>query len=98
MLPFGLWSAPRFFTALVVAVEEVQQEGIKIDIHYLVDFFLVGGTALQECANALTPLFYIFDCLGIPIEKPEGSWPGLTFLGSQIDSDVLVIWAKLAEL
>ena len=81
-LPFGLWSAPKIFTALADAMEwVVRQEGVDFIIHYLNNFLLVGVPASQECTGALTALLSACDRLGFPVarEKLEGPGSRLTF-------------------
>ena len=47
-LPFGLRSAPKIFTALADALEwVVRQTGVKVVLHYLDDFLLVGEPASE---------------------------------------------------
>ena len=103
-LPFGLRSAPKIFTAVVDAVEWiVRQEGVNFVIHYLDDYLVVGTPASPECVEALTTLLGIFDRLGLPVamDKLEGPWSRLTFLGFELDSSALEIrlpQVKLREL
>ena len=103
-LPFGLRSAPKIFTAIANAVEWiVRQEGVKFAIHCLDDFLVVGAPDSPECAEALDTLRRVFSHLGLPvaIEKLEGPWYCLNFLGFELGSLSMVIrlpQAKLTEL
>ena len=89
VLPFGLRSAPKIFTALADAVTWIiRQQGVKFIIHYLDDFLLIGPPQSDDCAVALAILLQTFDILGLPVawEKLEGPTACLTFLGFEIDS------------
>lgn len=60
VLPFGLRSAPKIFTAVADAVEWVaRQEGVNFVIHYLDDFLVIGAPDSQECTVALNKLLAI---------------------------------------
>ena len=64
MLPFGLRSAPKIFTAVVDVVEWITRgKGAEFVIHYLDDFLVMGATGSDECAVALMDTFEI---LGLP--------------------------------
>ena len=53
-LPFGLRSAPKIFTALADALEwVVRQTGVKVVLHCLDDFLLVGKPASEQCKDNL---------------------------------------------
>lgn len=59
-LPFGLWSAPKIFTAVADAVEWiVRQQGVQFVIHYLDDFLVMGPrthrNAWQLCPYSKGP-------------------------------------------
>ena len=103
-LPFGLRPALMVFTAVADAVEWiVWQERVDFAIYHLDDYLVVGASAFPECAEALTTLLGGFDQLGLPVamDKLEGPWSRLTFLGFELDSSALEIWlaqAKLREL
>ena len=104
IMPFGLRSAPKIFTALADAVEWVlQQRGVRFVIHYLDDFFLVGGTEYAACALQLKIILDTFQELGLPIalNKLEGPSTRLTFLGFELDSRAMVVrlpQSKIQEL
>ena len=103
-LPFGLWSAPKIFTAVADAVEWiVRQEGVDFVFHYLDDYLVVGTPASPECAEALTALLGVFDRLGFPVamDKLDGPWSRFTFLGFELDSsafEIQIPQVKIKEL
>ena len=102
-LPFALRSAPKIFTAVADAVEWIRQEGVDSVFHYLDDYLVVGTPASPECAEALSALLGVFDRLGFPVamDKLEGPWSRLTFLGFELDSSVFEIQipqVKIKEL
>ena len=93
-LPFGLWSAPKIFTAVADAAEWVlQQAGVEHVCHYLDDYLLIGPPGSQQCAQNLSTLLAVFDRLGIPVapDKLEGPTSRLTFLGLELDTSAMVI-------
>ena len=50
MLPFGLRSAPKIFSAVADALEWcVAREGVDIIYHYLDDFTVLGPSSSEEC-------------------------------------------------
>ena len=84
VLPFGLRSAPKIFTAPADALEWVtRQSGVETVIHYLDDFFLLGEPDSEQCAVYLQLLLGVFTRLKVPVamEKLEGPVTRLTFLG-----------------
>ena len=103
-MPFGLRLAPKIFTALANAVEWVlRQRGVRFIIHYLDDFFLVGGTEYTACAFQLKIVLDTFQELGLPIDlnKLKGPSTHLTFLGFELDSRAMVVLlpqSKVQEL
>ena len=89
MLPFGLRSAPKIFTAVADALEWIlRQEGVRYIDHYLDDFILYGPAGSDECARQLELTLHVCDRLGVPLatEKLEGPTERLTFLGIEIDT------------
>ena len=90
MPPFGLWSAPKIFTAVADALEWCirQRGGVQFIDHYMDDFVVVGPPYSDACARALAALEAECDELGILLapEKKEGLSTQLTFLGIQIDT------------
>ena len=89
VLPFGLRSAPKIFSAVADAQQWLMMQQ-KLDVlHYLDDFLVVSppggwgsqgddlGTALKLCEE-----------LGVPVaaHKTEGPSTVITFLGIEIDT------------
>ena len=65
VLPFGLRSAPKIFTAIADAVEWVaKQAGVRFVMD---DYLIVGGPDSPECAEALQILLEIFRRLSLPV-------------------------------
>ena len=94
VLPFGLRSAPKIFTAIADALEwRVKEEGVEVIFHYLDDFLIVAPPDSSVCEENLYKLRALFDKLHIPIaeEKLEGPTTRLTFLGIEIDTTALVL-------
>ena len=53
-LPFGLWSAPKIFTAVAdVIVWIMFTHGIRGIMHYLDDYLFFGEPDSHECARTL---------------------------------------------
>ena len=100
-LPFGLRSAPKIFTAVADAAQWIiQQEGVDFIIHYLDDFLAIGAPESEECAVALVTVLRVFERLGFPValNKLEGPWTSLTFLGFELDSIAMIIRLPLQKL
>ncbi len=94
MLPFGLRSAPKIFTAVADALEWcTRQRGVTEIDHYLDDFITIGSPGSSTCQDNLTVILEACDSLGVPIaaEKLEGPTTCLTFLGIEIDTTVGVL-------
>ena len=73
VLPFGLRSVPKIFTALADTLEWiVRRNGVRFIIHYLDDFLLVGAPGSNQCAKAVTLVLRILDQLGC-------QWPGTSW-------------------
>ena len=54
MLPFGLRSAPKIFTAIADALEwALTQRGVARVYHYLDDFITLGEPGQETCARNL---------------------------------------------
>ena len=88
VLPFGLRSAPKIFSALADGMIWIMHlQGVDPSIHYLDDFLLFGPPASSACAESLATALSVCDRLGVPIAggKTEGPATSLTFLGIQID-------------
>ena len=87
VLPFGLRFALKVFTALADAMEWiVRRTGVETIFHYI-DFLLLGA-----CAVDLIRLQQTFGWLHIPPapEKWEGPATCVTFLGIELDSELMV--------
>ena len=104
VLPFGLRSAPKIFTALADALEwVVRRAGVETLLHYLDDFLIVAHPASEQCSEDLRKLRHVFARLRIPVamEKLEGPTTQLTFLGIELDTHRMVLrlpQEKLREL
>ena len=103
VLPFGLRSAPKIFSAVADALLWIlNKKGITKGLHYLDDFILVAkdkGVAQKQKQALLST----FKNLEVPIEqsKLEGPDTCLTFLGIEIDTEKLQLRLprkKLADL
>ena len=89
MLPFGLRSAPKIFTAVADALEWcIAQRGVESIYHYLDDFLVMGHPGSSVCQEYLNTLEAVCTHLGVPLapEKKDGPSPVLTFLGITIDT------------
>ena len=89
VLPFGLRSAPKIFSALADGLIWIMHlKGVGPSLHYLDDFLLFGPPASSTCAEVLATALSICNELGVPVagEKTEGPATSLTFLGIQIDT------------
>ncbi len=87
VLPFGLRSAPKIFSAVADALQWLmRQQGLEI-LHYLDDFLAVsppGGAQRDDLGTALK----LCKELGVPIaaHKKEGPSTVITFLGIEVDT------------
>ena len=69
MLPIGLRSAPKIFTAVADALEWVaRQRGVPEIDHYLDDFITLGPHATADCQKNLDIIIQTCTDLGIPLE------------------------------
>ena len=104
VLPFGLRSAPKIFTAVADALEWiVRRAGLETLLHYLDDFLVVARPASSQCQDNLRVLLEIFSHLHVPVaeDKLEGPATSLTFLGIELDTEQMVLRLppeKLIEL
>ena len=104
VLPFGLRSAPKIFSAVADALEWILlQAGVTFIIHYLDDYLTMGKEHTKECENNLALIQQICAWLGFPLkaEKMEGPTEILIFLGILIDTlrmELRLPQEKLAEL
>ena len=89
MLPFGLRSAPKIFTAIADAFEWViEQRGVAWVYHYLDDFITLGEPGQDTCRHNLEMILSTCVELGVTValNKCVGPSVCLTFLGIEIDS------------
>ena len=89
MLPFGLRSTTKIFTAVVDALQwYICKKGVHGLDHYLDDFIIVAPPASDRARIFLQLLEDECDALGVPLapEKKEGPATSLTFLGVGIDT------------
>ena len=89
VLPFGLRSAPKIFSAVADALQYIVLDlGVKHVTHYLDDFLFLGAPKSSECWDALQTFREACAQMGIPIaeEKTEGPSTTLEFLGVILDS------------
>ena len=88
VLPFGLRSAPKIFSAIADAIQwMLVQQGVSRCLHYLDDFILVAGSS-ERADRERSILETMFRTLGVPLEpsKLEGPSTCLTFLGIEVDT------------
>ena len=89
MLPFGLRSAPKIFTAVADAMEWcVHKAGVKYIYHYLDDFAVLGSPDSEGCHRHLLCLQSVAADLGVPLapDKQDGPTTVIVFLGIIIDT------------
>lgn len=89
MLPFGLRSAPKIFTAVADALEWCfRQERVTLVDHYLDDYITMGPPGTSVCQSNLDHITYVCEQLGVPLalEKLAGPTTCLEFLGIEIDT------------
>ena len=91
-LPFGLRSAPKIFNSVAdFPVWVLHCEGVSPLIHYLDDFLLFSPTQSMAAAIARSRVETVFSHIGALLthHNTEGPATVLTFLGIQIDTDLL---------
>ena len=92
-LPFGMRSSVNRFTQLASSLLWIMQNNYDItDItHYLDDYFLAGPPKSQICGRNMQTTVDLFRHLGVPLapEKMEGPTTKLTYLGIEIDTDLM---------
>ena len=89
MLPFGLRSAPKVFTAVADALEWcIRQQGVTGIDHYLDDFVIVAPPTGASCHIFLQTMQDECASLGVTLapEKTEGPTTCLVFLGIEVDT------------
>ena len=94
MLPFGLRSAPKVFTAVAGALEwYLRQQGVSAVDHHLDDFITIGPPNSDVCQRNLRTISAVCESLGVPlaIDKTEGPTSCLTYLGIEIDTEAGIL-------
>ena len=89
VLPFGLRSAPKIFSAIADALEWILlDQGVSLILHYLDDFLTMGKPNTTECQHNLELTTRLCEFLGMPlkVEKLEGPTEVLIFLGIILDT------------
>ena len=89
MLPFGLRSAPKIFSAVADALEwMLRQAGVCHSRHYQNDFIGLGPPGSAACQEALDTLTTLCWRLGVPLAPHKQVDPTtcLVFLGIKVDS------------
>ena len=89
MLPFGLRSAPKIFTAIADGLEWIaRRRGVSRIEHYLDDFIILGPPQINACRRDLDTLLALCAELGVPLagHKLEGPCTCLSFLGIEVDT------------
>ena len=78
VLPFGLRSTPKIFSAIADAAQWIlRQRGVPHVLHYLDDFIVVERE--QEAAiRARETLEVLFDTLGLPLEPEKLEGPKIS--------------------
>ena len=91
VLPFGLRSAPKIFSAVADALQWIlHYKGIQRGLHCLDDFILVAS-GQQTAEFQKNTLVTVFSRMGVPLEefKLEGPSTCLTFLGIEVGTVAL---------
>ena len=89
MLPFGLQSAPKIFSAVADALEGMlRQAGVCHSRHYLDDFIVLGPLGSAACQEALDMLTTLCRWLSVPLAPHKQVSPTtcLVFIGIEVDS------------
>ena len=100
VLPFGLRSAPKIFSAVADAAQWIMiAKGMKNLLHYLDDFICAAASmpAVEEMKQVLVDTW---EELGIPLEpsKLEGPATCMTFLGIEVDTVALQLRLPMEKL
>ena len=93
MLPFGLRSTPKIFSAVADALQWIlTQRGISNLLHHLDDFIFVAAS-VDQAVSQKSMLISSFQHLGVSLElsKLEGPSTCLTFLGIEVDTEALLL-------
>ena len=100
VLPFGLRSAPKIYSAVADAMQWILlRAGVDV-IHYLDDFLLFGSEGPAQCGRALETALAMCARLGAPVasQKTEGPGSVLVFLGIELDTEGLVVRLQAEKL
>ena len=103
-LPFGLRSAPKFFSPVPdVLLWIMAEHGLMEGIHFLDDFLFAGGQGSPACAQTLAGALEMCHILGLPVAPPEIQVPSscIVYLGNLINTvkgEVSLPEEKLAHL
>ena len=104
VLPFGLRSAPKIFSAIADTLEWILvKAGVTHCVHYLDDYLTLGSPHSEECEENLKLITQMCKQLGLPLalEKVDGPTQCLTFLGITLDTvrlEIRLPQDKLQEL
>ena len=104
VLPFGLRSAPKIFSAVADALLWIMhQNGVSYALHYLDDFLFAGEALSSVCEDNLERGLSTCCILGVPVapDKVQGRSSVITFLGIEIDTISLQLRlpeSKVSEL
>lgn len=82
MLPFGLWSAQKVFTAVIQDID-----------HYLDNLITMGPPGAPTCGASLQVILEQCAELGVPLvmNKIDGSTPCIVFIGIEIDTRARIL-------
>lgn len=89
LLPFGLHSTPKIFTALADELQWIlQRRGVTFVWHYIDNFIVCGPPASPECHRSLQIMTSTCEELGVPLVKHKVVSPAscMTVLGIEIDT------------
>ena len=89
MFPFGFHSAPKIFTAQLMALQWILQlRGVTFVWHYIDDFIVCGPPTSPECHRSLQIMTSTCEELGMPLAKHKVAGPTscMTVLGIKIDT------------
>lgn len=89
VLPFGLRSALKIFSAMADMLEWVlTKQGVTFILHYLEDYLTMGKSDSPKCQENLELIQRTCEHPGVPLklEKVEDPTPSLVFLGILIDT------------
>ncbi len=93
VLPFGLRSAPKIYTAEADGLLWVMREdGVDV-IHYLDDFLVADRPSSEHCKHALEKALALCRELGVPVAAHITKGPStcLVFLGIELDTSQIVV-------